>query len=201
MSAVLDHGRLPWPAPEDLDSAQRALYESITGGPRSAGGSPFPLTDPDGRLHGPFNAMLQNPVVGAALQELGAAVRYRSGLTDRQREIAVLQVAAALRSDFEWYAHERAGRAAGLDEVELAALHGGTQPPGLKGAELAVHRATAQLLSAGDLDDAAFDALVGAVGTAGCTDLIVLVGYYRTLALALRALRVPLPDGAVPPFP
>ena len=39
--------------------------------------------------------------MGAALQDLGAAVRYRTGLTDRVREMAILLVAAHWDSAFE----------------------------------------------------------------------------------------------------
>jgi 4-carboxymuconolactone decarboxylase len=55
------------------------------------------------------------------LQELGAAVRFRTRMTDRTREIAILTVATATGSEFERYAHELIGRAAGLTETELAA--------------------------------------------------------------------------------
>ena len=67
------HGRLPWPTPDELDEPRRAVYDAIAGGPRAAGPQAFRLTDDDGRLEGPFNAMLVSPGVGLALQELGAA--------------------------------------------------------------------------------------------------------------------------------
>ena len=65
-----DHGRLHWFAPDELDAAQRALYDVITGGARANGPRAFALTDERGRLNGPFNAMLLSPDVGATLQEL-----------------------------------------------------------------------------------------------------------------------------------
>jgi 4-carboxymuconolactone decarboxylase len=52
------------PTPDELDPAQRELYETITGGPRAAGPSPFALVDAAGRLNGPFNAMLLAPELG-----------------------------------------------------------------------------------------------------------------------------------------
>jgi 4-carboxymuconolactone decarboxylase len=63
-----------------------------------------------------------------------------------------------------------------------------------------VDRATAvavrQLLTAGDVDDATWEAVVGALGQAGAVELTTLVGYYSLLAMHMRVLRVPLPDGA-----
>ena len=195
------HGRLPWPAPGELDEARRAVYDAIAGGPRAAVPQAFRLTDAHGRLEGPFNAMLVSPGVGMALQELGAAVRYRTALTDREREVAVLAVAALRRSDFEWYAHERVGRRAGLTEEELSALLAGDEPGTLSSTESALLRATRALATHGDLDDEAFSAAETALGRERLAELVVLVGYYDLLALSLRVWRTPLPEGEAPPFP
>ncbi|MGH3243015.1 MAG: hypothetical protein ACRDNL_21740, partial [Spirillospora sp.] len=103
--------RLPLLLPGSLSDDQRTVYEAVTGGPRDTGrDAPFRLTDESGCLVGPFNAMLYSPSVGLPLQDLGAALRFRTAFTKREREIATLAVAAHLRSDFEWYAHERVGR-------------------------------------------------------------------------------------------
>ena len=193
------HGRLPWPRPDELDATRRAVYEAIVGGPRAAG--PFRLVEADGRLEGPFNAMLVSPGVGLALQELGAAVRYRTSLTDRAREVAVLAVAALRRSDFEWYAHERVGRGAGLVDDELAAIRDGGTPGTLDEQERAVLDATRALAGTGDLDDAAFAAAEASLGREALAELVVLVGYYDLLALSLRVWRTPLPAGERSPFP
>ena len=104
--------RLPDLAPEDLDPEQRALYDAIVGGPRGTGTQHFPLTTRQGALTGPFGVMVHGPVLGRPLQELGSALRHETGLSDRVREVAILTVAAATRSEFERYAHERVGRAA-----------------------------------------------------------------------------------------
>ena len=105
----MSDARLPNPTPDELSPEQRALYDEIAGGPRSAGPRLFELVDQAGRLNGPFGIMLHSPAVGSALQALGAAVRYRSVLPDRIRELAVLAVAAHWTSEFELYAHVHAG--------------------------------------------------------------------------------------------
>lgn len=194
------HGRLPWPRPDELDEPRRRVYDAIAGGPRAAGPQSFRLTDDDGRLEGPFNAMLVSPGVGMALQDLGAAVRYRTSLSDRAREIAILVLAALRRSDFEWYAHERVGRRAGLTEDELGALLLGEEPDGLSESELAVLRTTTALATTGDLDDDEFARAAATLGREGIAELVVLVGYYDLLALSLRVWRTPLPAGETAPF-
>jgi 4-carboxymuconolactone decarboxylase len=196
----LMHGRLPWPRPDELDGPRRQVYDAIAGGPRAAGPQAFRLTDDEGRLEGPFNAMLVSPGVGIALQDLGAAIRYRTALPDRAREIAILALAALRRSDFEWYAHERVARRAGLTDDELAALLHGLEPAALSEAELTVLRTTTALAVDGDLDDGTFARAEAALGREQLAELIVLVGYYDLLALSLRVWRTPLPEGETTPF-
>ncbi|HYT25185.1 MAG TPA: carboxymuconolactone decarboxylase family protein [Actinomycetota bacterium] len=183
--------------PSALDAEQRSLYDAIAGGRRAQGPQLFRLADADGRLEGPFNAFLLQPRLGAALQALGASVRYETGLDDRCREIAILVVAAHWRSDFEWHAHEAVGRAAGLGDAELAALREGRHAD-LAGRESVVARTTAALVTRGDLDDAEYGEAVGHLGPAGLFELLTLVGYYATLALQLRVFRVPAPVDTAP---
>lgn len=190
----MDIGRLPHPTPGELTDDQRAVYDEITGGPRGSG--PFRLTDDEGRLHGPFNAMLVNPQLGLTVQQLGADIRYRSTLDAREREIAILALAHLRDSDFEWYAHERVGLVVGMTQEELDALDvGGPAPASFTDRERVVLAATRALVSERDLDDATYDDAVRLLGRTTLADLITLVGYYDLLALSMRAWRVPLPEG------
>lgn len=186
--------RLPKLRPQDLDDAQRALYESIAGGPRAQGRQAFALIDAAGRLEGPFDAMLRSPGVGTALQALGAAVRYRSALSDRAREIAILVVAHHWHSAFEIHAHEAVGSAVGLTVDELALLRAGRFDELTDPGERVVATVTAALAGRGDLDDAEY-AVAAGLGEATLFDLTTLVGYYATLALQLRIYRIVPPAG------
>jgi 4-carboxymuconolactone decarboxylase len=194
------HGRIGWPTLEELDQAQREVHASITGGPRS-GEPAFPLTDAEGRLHGPFNLMLAAPGPGLALSELGAALRFRTSLTARVREIAILTLSVLHRSSFEWYAHEAVARRLGMTDEEIAALAALVPADTFDAAERAVQTAVRRLIERGDLDAAEFAALEAELGTEGTVELVILTGYYGLLALAMRVLRTPLPDGVDDPFP
>jgi 4-carboxymuconolactone decarboxylase len=181
--------RLERLTPDALDAGQRALYDSITGGPRAAGPQHFPLTAPDGSLNGPFNALLRAPQLGTALQEVGAAIRYRTALSGRVREGAILLVAAHWNSAFERMAHEAVGRSSGLTDEDLATLaQGGIPASGdeIETASLEIVR----LLLAGDIEDHAWRRWAPVVGERALFELTTLVGYYATLALQLRVFRV-----------
>ena len=184
--------RLPGLPPATLTEEQRELYSSIAEGPRAQGPQHFALTGADGSLNGPFNAFLYSPVLGNAIQELGAAVRYGTALTDRTREIAILIVAARWDSAFERHAHESVGRAVGLTEDEIAELSLGRLPVLTDDSE----RACAELVFAlahGDVSDAEWERLEPVVGLATAFELSTLVGYYAMLGLQLRAFRVEAP--------
>lgn len=194
--------RLPLLLPRALGDEQREVYDAVTGGargPRSGQRPAFRMVDESGRLLGPFNAMLYSPAVGLPLQELGAALRFRTGFTKREREIATLVVAAHARSDFEWYAHERAGLGAGLTEHEVAALRAGRAPMLGDVRERVVYEAARQLAAEGDLGDAVFTEATATLGRAAVVELVTLVGYYTALALQLRVFRVGVPDGEPAP--
>ena len=180
--------RIPPLAPEELTPEQTALYAAITGGPRAQGPQHFALTADDGSLRGPFDLMLRSPAVGSAQQELGAAIRYRTGFTDRARELAILLVAARWDSAFERESHEAIARALGFGDDELAAIRA-LEVSGFDGAEGAVARATVALLN-GDLSEEDWDAASTALGIDGVVELTALIGYYATLALQLRVFRV-----------
>lgn len=191
--------RLPLLDPRDLDPEQRALYAEITGGPRAEGPQLFALTDAEGRLNGPFNAMLFNPGVGRALQALGSAIRYGTGLTPRTREIAILVVAAAWDSEFERYAHEPVGRAAGLSETEVRALRDVADPGLTDPVEHAAWSVARALSERHSLGGAWYAAARDALGERALFELSTLVGYYATLALQLRLFDVGAPRR--PPAP
>jgi 4-carboxymuconolactone decarboxylase len=182
--------------PADLDEEQAEVYRAITGGARASGPRAFPLTDEEGRLRGPFNAMLLSPPVGFAAQALGAAVRYNSSLNARVREMAILAVAAHWDSAFERQAHEAVGRtSAGLAESEMTALRTGRMPELTEPAERAALRATKALLRHGTLSDDEYADAVAAIGERGVFELTTLVGYYSMLALQLRVF---LGEGSAP---
>ncbi|WP_225993150.1 carboxymuconolactone decarboxylase family protein [Actinomadura rudentiformis] len=191
--------RLPLLPPGMLSDEQREVYDAVRGGPRSGRAPVFRFVDDDGHLLGPFNAMLYSPAVGGPLQELGAALRFQSSFTKREREIATLVVAEHWRSDFEWYAHERVGRRAGLTEDELDALREGRAPMLADVRERVVYEAARQLTAERDLGDALYTEAVATLGRSALVELVTLVGYYAALALQLRVFRAGVPEGEPAP--
>ena len=178
---------------DHLDAAQLTLYEEITTGPRSAGPQHFPLVDNAGVLTGPFGIMLHQPALGRPLQDLGAAIRYRTSIDDRLREIAILSVAAATGSEFEQFAHERVARAVGVTDDEITDLANERFTAG-DDREAAAYRLCDILIRHRlPLSDREFAELNTYLDNDTMLELVVLVGYYRTLAQLLHVFDVGVP--------
>lgn len=179
--------------PADLSQQQREVYEAIAGGPRAQGKQVFDLKDGDGALNGPFGLMLHVPGLGSALQELGAAIRYRTSLTARCREIAILEVAAAEDSDFERYAHERVAESIGMSAEEIRTLRS-REFTSDDSREQAVADLSRHVIDGVEVSDEQFAQWASALGHEQMLETIVLVGYYRTLAAMMRIFAVAAPS-------
>lgn len=197
-------GRLPAPTRDDLQDDARAVYDAITTGPRAKFGVPPSVADAEGRLRGPFNAMVHaSPAVGMALQSVGGGIRYGSALSDKLREFAMITVSAFRRSEFEWFVHAPLAAKAGVSDDALEAV--ARQDAGFfeayPDAELSIgHRAVTELLQDRALSQDTWEKSCDLLGVRAVVDLVILVGYFETMALMLSAFRVALPDGAAEQF-
>ena len=174
-----------------MTSEQVVLYREILGGPRGQGPRAVLLASGAGGLAGPFNAMLYAPSVGHALQELGTAIRFRTELAPRVREMAILVVAQVWDSAYERGSHEPIGREAGLTDAEIEALRAGHDPGFADKEEQAAYSVVRALTGPrADLDDQEYDTAAAVLGERALVELSTLVGYYATLALQMRIFRV-----------
>ena len=181
--------------PEAMSDEQRALYEAILGGKRGPG-----MRGEDGALKGPFNAMLLNPHVGDRVQRLGEALRFDVSLSRNVIEVATLVVGSHWRAQFEWWAHERLAKQAGVSEAVIAAIKRGERPDFSNDDEAAAYEAASEMYRTQRLTDATYANAVQRFGEAGVFELIALVGYYSLVSLLLNGFEVPLPAGEAPPF-
>lgn len=186
-------GRLPLLAPDALDDAQRALRDRLRATrARAAEEAGYTAALPDGRLIGPFNALLRTPDIARPLLEWAQALT-RAGLPADVREVVVLTVAAHWRAEYALYAHTAAARTAGLPGPAVAALlHGGT-PGGLRPDAALAHRLTTALVREHRVPDDLYAEAVAAFGTDTLIALVGLVGQYLTTSALLACFQVPAP--------
>lgn len=196
MNDEATHGRLPWWRPEDLNDEQKTYYDDLIAGPRG-----LSVVDPEGRLVGAFNSRLLDPEIGSAVQRLGASLRFGTALSAAERELVILEVAAAERCNYEWGAHSPLAESAGLTPQALTAIMRGDESADLFPGDLTAVRAVARrLLQDRDLDDAAFASAAEALGYRRLFAIVSLVGHYRHTAMSLQVWRVPLDPGMTAVF-
>jgi 4-carboxymuconolactone decarboxylase len=186
--------RLPSLRPADLDDAQRTLYDSLVVSEVPwASRSSVQTTASDGSLLGPFNALLFNPVLGAAQLAVFRADKASTSLPARLHEIVVLTVGGAWNSKYEIYAHSAMASRAGLPETVIGALASGDPIELDSEDETTAHRIAWQLAHAHRIESPIYERAVQIFGHKGVVDIVMLVGLYMTACAIINAFEVPVP--------
>ena len=147
-----------------------------------------------------FRTLAHNPRVLRKFR-LGSLLD-RGSLSLRERELAILRTSWLCRSEYEWGVHVAyfAVRA-GLSDEEVRATCAPELPAGIFSAHDAVIlRLCDSLHATASVDDALYAELGRELSSAQIVELLVLAGFYHTVAFATNALRIELEPSA-PRFP
>jgi 4-carboxymuconolactone decarboxylase len=177
--------RLAGLEPEDMNDEQRAVAESIAAGPR-------------GSVRGPFKMLLHSPELADCVQQTGAYVRYNCDVPWKLRELAILITAKHWASQYEWFAHEKEARKAGLDDAIIDAVRTGKTPEFTDDAEREIWQFCTELYADRCISEGAYAAVVARLGEKATVDLAGLLGHYNLIALTLNIFDVETPDGSMP---
>lgn len=172
-------------APLDLAALtpeQRAVADSIMSGPR-------------GGLRGPFEPWLRSPVLADRAQKLGEYCRFSNSLPRDLSELAILMTGKRYRSQFEFWAHARLGREAGLPDDIIEAVRLGRTPRFRRDAERVVYDLVTEYFATNRVTDATFKRAIDAFGEQGVVDLVGVVGYYSLVSMTLNVFQMELPAG------
>jgi 4-carboxymuconolactone decarboxylase len=165
--------------PEQLSDEQKTVFEKLTAG--------------RGRILGPYKVWIHSPTVAAGMEHIGTYLNKRGSLSTREVEIGILVIAQHWNADYVRQAHVRAGKAAGLSDEIIDAVLAGRDPKLADPHERAVHRFAAALVSGAKLSDAEFAETEKVLGREGIAEVLVLLGYYTSVALAMKVHEVPIP--------
>jgi 4-carboxymuconolactone decarboxylase len=166
---------------------QREAYDGIVSGPRKGAA-------------GPFNALLRSPDVADRVQRVGEYVRFQTTIPAPLNELAILITGRFWSAQFEFWAHSRLAKAAGLDGAIIDAIAAGRRPSTMSADEHIVYDFCTELFRDKAVSDGTFKAAVDRFGEQGVIDLIAASGYYSIVSMVLNVDRYPLPAGAEPPL-
>ena len=167
---------------DKLTPEQTTIFEQLTAG--------------RGRILGPYKIWIHSPNVARGMEQIGTFLNKRSSLTKREVEIGILVIAQHWDANYVRQAHIREGKAAGLTEETIDAILAGRDPQLTDPHERAVHRFATVLVSGAKLPDAEFAEIERAIGRSGIAELLVLLGYYTSVALGMKVHEVPVPQPA-----
>jgi 4-carboxymuconolactone decarboxylase len=159
------------------------------------------IADSRGSVRGPYGVLLHSPDLAARVAHTGTYVRYNLDLPEALRETIILATAREIKSQYEFFAHARLARQAGLSEDTIHAIAHGAAPQGLSGDEEMVVRYVQELLRHHKISDATFNAVRDRFGMRKTLEITALVGHYLLVGQILAAFEVDLPEGAKPEIP
>ncbi|SFC39866.1 4-carboxymuconolactone decarboxylase [Cupriavidus sp. OV038] len=174
--------RIPNLALDAMTPAQRAVHDTIAGGPR-------------GGVRGPLAVWLQRPQLAATAQALGQYCRYDSSLPPRLSELAILCMARAWRAEYEWYAHKPLALKAGVQPEVVEAIRTGRTPAFANEDEAVVHAVMQSLDQTRRIPDTLYKHAIDVLGQDGVVDLVGLAGYYTLISMTINAFEVVPPEG------
>jgi 4-carboxymuconolactone decarboxylase len=170
-----------------MTPAQKKMFENLLSGERRGAG-------------GPFNVLLRSPEMGDLAQTFGAAMRFHSSIPKKLNELAIIITARHWTAQYEWYAHRRLAREAGLSDAIIDAIAAGQRPTAMQPDEEAVYTFCTELITTKQVSDRTFQAAKDKFGERGVVDLIGVTGYYGLVSMLLNTDRYPLPEGVQPPL-
>ena len=133
-------------------------------------------------VRGPFSVLMHSPGLAQKVMEAGAQVRLGSTLSQVEREIAVIAVSREKDARYEWAAHVRAGRTAGMREEVIEAVRHRADVSGLDPDERDIVMFVRQLLQTNKVEQPLFDALVLRHSERWVVELAGTVGQYQYIS-------------------
>ena len=185
---------MPRLAPLDLDNLtpdQQTVVDKMLSGPR-------------GGMRGPFESLLRRPELCDRAQHLGAYCRFDTTLPADVAELAIILTGKHWTAQFEFWAHARLAREAGLPEDIIEAVRTAGNPAfsdGERGDQYrAVYDLVTEYFATNRVSDSTYQQAAAALGEGGVVDLIGVVGYYGLVSFTLNVFEVPVPEGEVEPL-
>lgn len=176
---------MPRLAPLDMDALapeQQVIVDKMLSGPR-------------GGMRGPFESLLRRPELCDRVQHLGAYCRFDSKLERDVAELAIILAGKQWKAQFEFWAHARLAREAGLPDDIIEAVRTGAPIESDNASYVAVANFVREYFATNRVSDATYDAARDALTEEGVVDLVGLVGYYTLVSMTLNIFEVGLPDG------
>ena len=138
-----------------------------------------------GRIPTPFNIWLHNPRLAGGMETIGTHVDHSPVLSEAETEVAILSTAVFWNAPYVIANHRRHALKSGIPEAVVDAILDKQRHAPVPGRLGVVCDAVGDLLAGGAVDDARFARYVSELGRAAIAELIVTIGYFTSVSLAM----------------
>ncbi len=166
--------------PQQQTPEQKKVFEELVAG--------------RGRILGPYKIWIHSPTVASGMEHIGTYLNKKGSLSEREVEIGILLTAQHWDANYVRQAHIKLGKQVGLSQEIIDAVLAGQDPKLADPHERGVHRFATSLLKGAKLSDAEFAEVEKAIGRDGVAEVLVLIGYYTSVALGMKVHEVPVPQ-------
>jgi len=151
-------------------------------------------------LGGPYNALLRSPEMARRCFDFLDYLRFKTSVSKRLNEFAILIQARIANAQYEWWAHDPIAQRAGLSNAIIEQLRQCKRPEGMQADEALVYDFCIQLSLNHRVPDALWQQAVTEMGEQAVVDLTVLSGTYVMVSMLLNATQVGIPNGGDEPL-
>jgi len=151
--------------------------------------------DPNGtgqRAANVFVTFVRNPPGDRLRGGVTGHILNSTTLAVRQRELLLMRIGVLCRSEYEWAAHSRLGRRAGMTDADVDRIVAGPDSASGDPIEVAMLRATDELYRDDVISESTWATLARTLNTKQLLDLLVAVGGYRGVSMAINSAGVQL---------
>lgn len=183
--------RIPLLKPNELDEAQKKIYDSIREVTDAAFN--FQFMKKDGELIGPFNPILNFPEFGGPAWAMNKTMYDHTTLPGSVLQVCVLVTASFTKARYQMFGHEQLARDAGVPLQKVATLATGQRPADLTPDENVAFDVAYALNQKGPIPESTYRLGEATFGRRGMAEIIFLVGTFYLIGIILNGYDVSVP--------
>jgi 4-carboxymuconolactone decarboxylase len=146
-----------------------------------------------GRLLTPYRIWIHSPKLAAALETIGTFLNKKSSLSEREVELVICIIANHWQGEYVWTVHTRACVKLGIPQSVFDAIRAGRAPEIDGERERNVYDLTQIAMQPGAGSDEVYQRAERLLGRNGIAEVLALLGYYSSVAMAVKVHGVPAP--------
>ena len=147
-----------------------------------------------GNVQNIFRTFANYPQLAKRWMVFANHILFKSELSARDREIAILRIGWLCQSGYEWGQHVIIGKAAGLTDEEIASIKQGETADCWSQHEKFIIRAVDELRADAFVSDETWAGLAETYSSRQLMDLVFTCGQYQLVSMALNSFGVQLDD-------